>query len=557
MEKIIRENSIALKSALLIIISIFAGIRSEEFASAIAGIFEVIIVFSITNSIIKKNIIVSYIFNVFFSLIILLQSFVLLFSGEYTTKIMIENLGSYRALGNTLYLYIGAILLALMIAFIPIKAMSAFDSKKISTIIFLIAILHFFSNALIYEVTKNEYSPIASLITTGRGLITEYKNYNKYKNIDFSEIEKEYLRMNVDDGIKKPETLSEKPNVIVIFIEGMSAEIINNKYATFTPNLNEFYRTSLVFENYFNHTAATYRGLRGTLYSGYQYKGGSDERSTGLDQLEDDEIRAELSSNLVSLPTILNDNGYSTQFINTEPNNAAFSTFLGTLGFKDILVSSAVSRETSDKEAYALLYDAVIAHKSNQPFLISMYTLGTHHGFDSPDEKYKDGTDLVRNRFYNSDAQFGDFFNKFKESDLSKDTILVVTTDHASYLSPEYKAAVDSKQQSDFINQIPFMIYYNGVKHEVINVSGRNSIDFAPTILDLLDLEHHPNLMLGDSLFVTDSQNIYDKVSALGEGFFYTGNLIPEQIEENSKDYHDIIQGIRKYYSFTGNKNQK
>jgi hypothetical protein len=70
---------------------------------------------------------------------------------------------------------------------------------------------------------------------------------------------------------------NKKPNIIIIFTEGFSAEVLdvyNNLDLNLTPNLNKLYERSLVFNNYYNHTAATYRGLRGQMISGYQFLDG-------------------------------------------------------------------------------------------------------------------------------------------------------------------------------------------------------------------------------------------------------------------------------------------
>src|SRR5690606_16217047 len=54
-----------------------------------------------------------------------------------------------------------------------------------------------------------------------------------------------------------------QPNVIVLFIEGMSARTLEpygSTYPGLTPNLQALARDTMVADNYYNHTAATYRG---------------------------------------------------------------------------------------------------------------------------------------------------------------------------------------------------------------------------------------------------------------------------------------------------------
>ena len=61
-----------------------------------------------------------------------------------------------------------------------------------------------------------------------------------------------------------------KRNVIVFFVESFSARlcgVYNKSLADLTPNLDAFADSSLVVYNYYNHTAATSRGIQGQLCS--------------------------------------------------------------------------------------------------------------------------------------------------------------------------------------------------------------------------------------------------------------------------------------------------
>lgn len=78
---------------------------------------------------------------------------------------------------------------------------------------------------------------------------------------------------------------NKKPNVIVIFTEGMSFNVIdsvNNLGLGVTPKLDEIMKKSFFFINYYNHTAATFRGLRGQLTSAYQFKDGVGANGDGF-----------------------------------------------------------------------------------------------------------------------------------------------------------------------------------------------------------------------------------------------------------------------------------
>lgn len=126
-----------------------------------------------------------------------------------------------------------------------------------------------------------------------------YKKLNKTIVYKSSNIEK-YL--DVDKG----------NNIIVIFIEGFSADIISKEI---TPNLYEFSNNSLTIKNYFNHTAATFRGLRGQLTSSYQMLGGYYSNNSGLGQLTEKEISQKFyKSKITPITKILKENNYHSYF---------------------------------------------------------------------------------------------------------------------------------------------------------------------------------------------------------------------------------------------------
>lgn len=69
-------------------------------------------------------------------------------------------------------------------------------------------------------------------------------------------------------------------------------------------------------------------------------------------------------------------------------------------------------------------------YKSDKPFFIGMYTAGTHHGVDSPDLTYGDGSNSYYNKFHNLDHWLGDFIAWFQRSPYYDNTLLVITSDH-------------------------------------------------------------------------------------------------------------------------------
>lgn len=96
------------------------------------------------------------------------------------------------------------------------------------------------------------------------------------------------------------------------------------------------------------------------------------------------------------------------------------------------------------------------------------------------------------------------------------------------------------------LDQIPFLIYYKGITPETIDADGRNSLDFAPTVLDYLDISA-PNYFLGESLFVQkQNNNTYDTVFEVEGKFLDTDG---KNISELSDIKRDIIEKqVKKYF---------
>ncbi|MCJ7926669.1 MAG: sulfatase-like hydrolase/transferase [Pantoea vagans] len=185
-------------------------------------------------------------------------------------------------------------------------------------------------------------APLLSMVTTvhnyekmNRKLDAMKENSSEREKI-YNEFKHYSIYQSDANNKKLTKTIPPKPNVVVFFVEGMSANIIDyygGKYKDLTPNIDDLASSSLVFENYYNHTAATFRGLRGQLTSTYQYIGGTDSLAKGLDQVSSEQVVLHTLNKLITLPNILRDEGYNTYFISPHYQGANLNTMLASLGF--------------------------------------------------------------------------------------------------------------------------------------------------------------------------------------------------------------------------------
>lgn len=419
-------------------------------------------------------------------LLLNIQIFVFLFSGTYLTLIMVTNLASIEALSGKAGLYVPAALLVLIFSAIPVRKLKI--GRKLSFLLFGVTLI---TDLVLLSMTQLAYSPAYNLYYLSRDIKTKYETSQRIKELPNTS--SDFYQGAIEDGISKPEDLPSNPNIILIFAEGLSQNIIDDPRNIMT-NLANFQKESIDFDNYFNHTFATYRGLQGQLYSGYQL-GDQDPNK------------------LVSLQSILKGAGYATTFINSEPKNKTFTDYLNDFEFDNLVTTDQLNgpAETiSDKDLYTLLWEEVETQaKKEQPFFISTYSFGTHISLDSPDDKFEDGSDVLLNRFHNLDSQFGNFLEKFNSSSISNNTILVFTTDHATFIDNDFNNAFpEYKRSHGMVDEIPLYIYYKGISPEVIDVKGKNSLALAPTLLDFADISEE-NYFLGNSLF-SETESAFD-----------------------------------------------
>ena len=515
-------RSNCLKIGFSLIITFYAGCFFKNIYYVLFGMCEIFLIVLISNFVINKLKIFGKIINDVFLLLYNINIIVLIFGGSFVTFIMLNNLSSLEDLKGKMGIYIFGVVLVLFFSFLPFHKIKINTKKNILGCVEMLLL-----EIILVLLYSNIYSSFCNYVLLIQQEIRFINLQNYIKNSDHDK--NIFFKQNVSDYISYNNIFSEKPNVIVIFTEGLSKNIINDE-RDIMLNVRKYMNSSISFDNYYNHTAATYRGLIGQLYSGYQ-----------LENLD--------TNNLISLQSIFSSNGYNTEFINTEPNNLEFSEYLDNFGFDSVTSNSVIdgyADTVSDKSAYEFLFErAIKLNKNNKPFFLGIYTFGTHVSLNSTDKRFSDGSDNVLNRFYDVDYQFGLFMDKFINSELYHNTIVVFTTDHASYADYDYLRVFQDvySRQYSFVDEIPLFIYHDGVKKNSIDVSGRNSLDFAPTILDYLDISA-PNYFLGESLFSPyDKKTSYDTVYT--ESVIYVSTDLGEL--KNVDEYDKVIVDINNY----------
>jgi len=542
--KFVFRKMVYLKPLLIVLLTVLPGIFANEFSSTLLAFYEILIALALKHLVGEKFIFISIFADIIFSsifVIIIVQQWVLLFSGGYISPLMIENITSVEALGASLVVYKILFLIILIISFVPVSIRKSRENKAIAKI----SIYASFVGIAVFGNFFGFNSPLTTLVVTGNVLFAEkkkMKNYSSLSEFDRISLSKKYLKKSNQSGFNFKSAFKKKPNVIIIFTEGMSAEVLdsyNGKNLGLSKNIDNLRKKSLVFNNYFNHTAATYAALKGQLFSMYHYHRNFDH----CDGRKGNFFESSLS-------IILRKSGYHTEFINSEPGNSEFTNYLNSLSFDKVSSGKIKGRCLSDQEFFDCLIKT--ANSIDSPFFISSYNFGTHAGQDSPDYKYHDGKDPILNKFYNYDRQFGKFWKIFLNSKLATNTVVILTADHATFPTLEYIKALKGTFQCAPVAPIPLFIYYPDLPSKEIDAAGRNSLCLAPTILDLLDINCE-NYFLGSSLFVKQQSKIENYTSILSD-IFYTGdNSVHCFTEQDKKRNQFVVKTIEDSSMMSGN----
>ena len=354
-------------------------------------------------------------------------------------------------------------------------------------------------------------------------------------------------------------------NVIVIFSEGLSARSIGaygSIYPDLTPHIDEFARTGMVVHRYYNHTAATYRGLHGQLASIFPLFGGADGWHSDFNKVS--------GRSYLTLMDLFRNRGYDTIFLDShhKTHPSKVDVMMTELGFGNVLTGeqlaadylsddpplgqSAYSDQQYFKYVTGFLQQRLIDREDDKPFFLSLYNFGTHPFLKNSKDgvRYGKNKNATLNNIHNFDHAFGLFWNYLKNSPYFYNTIIILTADHCHYHEKTFVDVFEGQDyQQLFIDRIPLIIHDpHRELPESYDADNASSIDFAPTISHYLGLDNVKNPWLGGSIFERDSIHHSKKsVAALGphEIFLITGDKIHSLDEDG--EHQPTLQILDSY----------
>ena len=312
---------------------------------------------------------------------------------------------------------------------------------------------------------------------------------------------------------------SQKPNILIVILEGFTAKIIGalGGDSTITPNFNNLVKEGILFENYYASGDRTDKGLISIL-SGYPA-----QTKTSIITYTGK------SEKLPNLTLDLKKQGYHTSFLyGGDVNFANMNSYLNICGFSQVIKKSHfnINQGTSKWGVHDhITFDTLYNHLSRQnlPFFNTMLSLSSHEPFEVPMESFFIGEDdetKFLNSAYYTDFSLGNFINKAKKSPWWENTLVILLADHGN------RHPGNSPNYPPERFHIP-MLWLGGalnVKDTIVKSYGSQT-DLPATILSRLNINTEKYIYSKDILRVKNNDFAY-YVYNNGFGFVSDSNEV-------------------------------
>lgn len=511
------------------------------------------IIFGVVLSFISKYKKISFVVKFVYILIIASQVSSLWNVRGYVNSLILENLASVTVVDKDILFFSVVIFCCYLVLFFISYVFSRIfsfsfncDKRYALSILFVVCCLCIFKGNLEKKLPVMSFFENAYNVVLQVSYSPDKKMVEKQKQL----YGKNWVYQNRDE--ENVPNLSGK-NIITLFTEGFSLKVIDkfNSYPNLTPNISSLMDRSLWFNNYYNHTATTYRGIRGSLSSSYQLNGVSQ-----YENIEGSLLTRNTDDKVINIVSILRDNGYHTYFLSAHREGDVFNNYIRSMGFDRVYTAGDFNdnnTKLTDRELFQGLKKVISSGELKEPYFIATYNFGTHYGEKSPYWLYlKNGEEVneLVNIMHNYDIEFGSFINWFdSDENVKKDTYIILTSDHMTY--PDEKYINTFAEQKRLLNcvtgRIPFILYGKGIEHKIINANGKNSLDFAPTLLNWLRINDAYNYFLGCSLYDDKCKYPFEYIYAMSN-FFYYNDCKPIIAKGRSSK---IINDINDFYNFS------
>ncbi len=343
-----------------------------------------------------------------------------------------------------------------------------------------------------------------------------------------------------------------RQNVVLIFMESMSAELMGHfgNPWQLTPFLDTIATQSLCFNRFFSAGTHTNHAIHSTLYS---YPA----------LMKRNSMKGAVIPFFAGLPTILQDNGYSTLFFMThESQYDNMNGYLRTNGFDHIFAQENYPKEkvvNSFGVQDDFLYQYAVpvlsqTAREGKPFFAALLSISNHPPYVIPkDFKAHSNTDELRIVEF-ADHALKEFIDRARQEEWFDNTIFVFVGDHGKLVGTP---------RSDMplsFNHVPLLIYSPATiePRQIDDLGGQT--DIAPTLLGLLQIDYTDNGFGIDLLREKRRAVVFtsdDAIGCVNDSLFYIYKpkenqewlLAHEKAIEQSGDIADkeARQSLRNY----------
>lgn len=274
---------------------------------------------------------------------------------------------------------------------------------------------------------------------------------------------------------------SKRPNVILIIVEGFTANVIESLGGRkgITPNFNQLSKEGIFFTNFYASGDRTDKGLVSIL-------------SAFPAQTQQSIIKfPDKTQKLAYLTRKLEALKYKTSFVyGGDADFANYRSFLTYGGFRHITSDDDFDSEYNtskwgvhDQYLFEQVKKELDTTSLHQPFFKTVLTLSSHEPFDVPLKQIsgEDDASLFLNSCYYTDKCLGEFIAYCKQQPWWDNTLIILTADHGHRLPDR----LDSRIREKF--HIPLLWLGGAIKKDTIVTRYAGHTDIANTLLAQLD----------------------------------------------------------------------
>jgi glucan phosphoethanolaminetransferase (alkaline phosphatase superfamily) len=307
-----------------------------------------------------------------------------------------------------------------------------------------------------------------------------------------------------------------KQNVVVLILESFSKEYTKlGGYKSYTPFLDSLMDKSLVFTNAFSNGTKSIEGIPAIL-------------SSLPSLMENPYINSIYANNYqTSFASILKKEGYSTAFFHGGINGTMNFDDWAPLAGYDAYLGKNEYNNNADFDGYWGIWDEPFLQYSvkkmtemKKPFHAAVFTLSSHHPYFVP-EKYKNKFpkgDLENSQSIGyADYALKEFFDSAKKTDWYKNTLFIITADHASLSERNF--------YGNIVGNLTIPILFFKPDNSLIGTNNHvfSQIDILPSAMSYLGY-NKPFFAYGEAF--TENKNANDFFYQSGTHYLYSDSLV-------------------------------